>query len=609
MSPSFRLYKAVIWLLLCCSHFKSVGQTDSIPVAPFPSVYNAENDRIIRFHSDIRVKKDGNIEVSELIIVNNDQGGDNNDQIQRGIVRDFPTRYQDSRGFWSNTGFKLKAVYKNGRPENYLQESLGNGGNKDILLDKGVYQYRIDYITNNQLIFHKNKDELYWNVNGNGWSFTADTISCTITFPEGSEIVEYACYSGSFGETAKNCSGVMLDHNRIMFSGTKKFDAYEGLTVAASIQKGILLAPGKGDKLINFLGSNYIIPTLALLLIILVVFYVLTWLKKGRDPIMGTIYPQFEPPVGLSAADTGYIIRQEFGTHLFAAAIVDAAVHKELEIEVAKKGMLIKTTTYQFNKKEGAENLDAEKSIERYGFNMAKIFGETAERGTYNSKLKSLQTELENKLKDRFNVSRGKKGGKPGLFALNRGYGAIGFVILVISLVTAFLFIINHFTQTLLIFSAGILLAMLIIQIIFSRIMSAYTEEGRDIADHILGFKMYLEQAEQRMYQQLTPPEKTLDLFEKYLPYAIALKVENAWAEKFDHIIQQAIATGYQPAYFQTNSSFGRSFNMSDMSRGISSGLSSTISSSSTPPSSSRGGSSGGGSSGGGGGGGGGGGW
>ena len=71
------------------------------------------------------------------------------------------------------------------------------------------------------------------------------------------------------------------------------------------------------------------------------------------------------------------------------------------------------------------------------------------------------------------------------------------------------------------------IILMIIVQLVFSRIMSAYTEEGRNITDHIEGFRIYLKEAEQNIYNQLTPPEKTLDLFEKYLPYAIALKVEN----------------------------------------------------------------------------------
>jgi len=196
------------------------------------------------------VGRDGNIEISELITIYNGENGSANDQIRHGIVRDFPSRYQDTRGLWSNTGFTLRAVYNNDKPEEYLTESLENGirikiGNKDKLLDKGIYHYRIDYTTDNQLIFHKNKDELYWNVNGNGWSFSADSISCTIEFPMGADIAEYACYTGPYGNTASNCTAIILAPNRIMFRGSKIFEAYEGLTVAAAIQKGILRTPSK----------------------------------------------------------------------------------------------------------------------------------------------------------------------------------------------------------------------------------------------------------------------------------------------------------------------------------------------------------------------------
>ena len=82
--------------------------------------------------------------------------------------------------------------------------------------------------------------------------------------------------------------------------------------------------------------------------------------------------------------------------------------------------------------------------------------------------------------------------------------------------------------------------------------------------------------------------------------------MQNEWAGKFDSIIAQAMASGYNPSYYSFSSHSGGHFDVNDFSRGISSGLASTLSSASTPPSSS---SSGGGSSGGGGGGGGGGGW
>ena len=57
------------------------------------------------------------------------------------------------------------------------------------------------------------------------------------------------------------------------------------------------------------------------------------------------------------------------------------------------------------------------------------------------------------------------------------------------------------------------------------------TAKGQHVLDQIAGFRMYLEPAEGVFLQQLNPPELTPELFEKYLPYALALDVENAWSE------------------------------------------------------------------------------
>ena len=107
----------------------------------------------------------------------------------------------------------------------------------------------------------------------------------------------------------------------------------------------------------------------------------------------------------------------------------------------------------------------------------------------------------------------------------------------------------------------------------------------------------------------MSPPKKSLELYEKYLPFAIALGCENEWGQKFEEIIKTASlddsvrnTTSFTQSMHRDNDSFGSSF---------ASSFSGAISSASSPPSSSSGGGSsfGGGSSGGGGGGGGGGGW
>jgi Predicted membrane protein (DUF2207) len=62
--------------------------------------------------------------------------------------------------------------------------------------------------------------------------------------------------------------------------------------------------------------------------------------------------------------------------------------------------------------------------------------------------------------------------------------------------------------------------------------MKSYAAEGCRIADQIEGFRHYLGVAEEDRLNALNPPEKTPELFERFLPYAIALDVENAWAKR-----------------------------------------------------------------------------
>ncbi|PIU52758.1 MAG: hypothetical protein COS90_09730 [Deltaproteobacteria bacterium CG07_land_8_20_14_0_80_60_11] len=154
--------------------------------------------------------------------------------------------------------------------------------------------------------------------------------------------------------------------------------------------------------------------------------------------------------------------------------------------------------------------------------------------------------------------------------------------------------------------AAATLAAMGFLNALFYHLLKAPTLSGRKIMDQIEGFKLYLSVAEKERLNLLNPPEKTPALFEKYLPYALALDVENAWSEQFAEVLNRAGAQPYSPTWYA-----GSSWDSSHTSRftdSLGSSFAGAISSSSTPPGSSSG-SGGGGSSGGGGGGGGGSGW
>jgi uncharacterized membrane protein YgcG len=141
-----------------------------------------------------------------------------------------------------------------------------------------------------------------------------------------------------------------------------------------------------------------------------------------------------------------------------------------------------------------------------------------------------------------------------------------------------------------------------------------YTPDGAKLTAELDGFKIYIKTAEEHRLNLLNPPERTPELFEKLLPYAMALGVSNEWCQKFGDVLMRF---NYRPDWYDdpnfvssgfTVASFAGTF--ASLSSSFSTSVGSASSSSSSSGSSSwSSGSSGGGYSGGGGGGGGGRGW
>jgi uncharacterized membrane protein YgcG len=154
-----------------------------------------------------------------------------------------------------------------------------------------------------------------------------------------------------------------------------------------------------------------------------------------------------------------------------------------------------------------------------------------------------------------------------------------------------------------------ILLALIGTNVVFYDLLKRPTLAGQRLRDEIEGFKMYLRTAEGDEIRRLQAPKPTAELFERYLPYALALGVENDWAERFADVLERA-GEGGEPGYAPNwyHGADFRSLGVGGLTSSVGSSLAGAVSSTSTAPGSSSGGG-GGGSSGGGGGGGGGGGW
>lgn len=69
--------------------------------------------------------------------------------------------------------------------------------------------------------------------------------------------------------------------------------------------------------------------------------------------------------------------------------------------------------------------------------------------------------------------------------------------------------------------------------------MSQKTQKGVLAKEYILGLKEYLRVAEKDCLHFHNAPDKDSERFEKFLPYAMVLDVENEWADQFKDIYKE----------------------------------------------------------------------
>jgi len=93
---------------------------------------------------------------------------------------------------------------------------------------------------------------------------------------------------------------------------------------------------------------------------------------------------------------------------------------------------------------------------------------------------------------------------------------------------------------------------MAIVDVSFVHFMRTPTEEGRKLLYKVEGFRLFLQEVDQFPMDQFTAPHEHSGIYEKFLPYAVALEVEQAWCNRFLAIA----STFHQPEPFPNTQSF-----------------------------------------------------
>ncbi len=602
-------------------------------------------ERILSFNSEIRVARDGSLDVVETIRVTVE-----GNEISRGIYRDFPQDYKTKWGLRQRRPFEVMAVKRNGVPEPYAEERLGSGtrvriGSADVFLETGSEQeYEITYRTGGQLLFDEKGDELYWNVTGNFWNFPIMEVKAKVHLPEGLTVREAEAYTGPKGGKGRDyvkteeADGVSFRTNAPLRSG-------EGLTVVVRWEPGKLDSAAYREPGI-WMGNMVLFSGLGLVVIGLLVFFSM-WAGVGREPARVVIVPGWEPPEGFSPAAVRFLKNMAFDDKCFTAAVLSLASKRYLNIKENGYGSY---SLIQRNKGKETLTEDEEMLFEALFSGGGSLLLEQGNHSRIGGAKMELNSALAQSVRGEYFHNHTSQwfigfltcaGGlaimamsadEPVLAIIFMGFLAIigtwisaavtkicsgngskllGGLATVIPLALSCIGLVMV-GKVAGVWFAIALLAVMVASSVFRFLMKAPTKEGRKALDVIAGFREYLSVAEEDRLNLENPPERTPELFERFLPYALALGVEQKWSEKFDDVLSAAGKEQGEKTYCPSFYSGGSSGLENALSgAAIGAAIGGALASSSVAPSSSgsSSGGGGGGSSGGGGGGGGGGGW
>ncbi len=325
-----RLLPAGLLLFIVTSLLPAWGQVaDPLTAAP-----PTGSERIISYHTAIAIQYDGGVDVQEDVRVLNT--GQN---MPNGFELFFANSRYDSNGLRRILTPTITQVLRDGKPEPFLVEKgpkearliiSGSGGRYPV----GLYNYTIRYSSDAQLLQLPDRDELQWEVRGDIGDLAADSVSVTVTLPDGmstTQATPFARVTALTGDT-NEFTITPTGANSFTCTASRPLRANENLTFGISMPPHLILRPTSGQVQQQILRDNPEIYWAIAGILIVLLYFLLVWAAVGRDPRAGKATPRFTPPAALSPAAVRYLRHLHHDDIGLATVLVNAATHGLVKI-------------------------------------------------------------------------------------------------------------------------------------------------------------------------------------------------------------------------------------------------------------------------------------
>lgn len=500
---------------------------------------SAKERRLLKFHSDIDVLSDSSVDVSENITFQFIGGP------WQGIYRSVPVEYSGPGGLNYSLFLNVKRVsdengdklkFESSRDRQYLKLKIYIPN-----ADNSTHTISIEYVVSGALRFFDDHDEFYWNITGDEWPIPIEEASAHLVLPDGTSGIRVNAFTGAYRSSGRNAVAEIAG-NGVDVHTTSPLGIREGLTVAVAFDKGTVREPTALSLFFHYLRSNWPIglPVVAFALM----FWL--WWTRGRDPRLRPIAAEYEPPDKLTPGEAGTLVDNSVDMRDITASIVDLAVRGYLVIEEQKKDHLLGLThskEYIFHLKKSRADWASLKPHEQ------QLLGGLFSNGNAGDTV-SL-SDLHNRFYQNIAAIKDQIfGSLLGLGYYTHRPDTVRSTYIVFGIVFGFITIAggswlarNLGMAPLPFFVAGVLTAIIICG--FGWFMPARTPGGARALEQLLGFEDFLNHVESDRFNRMI---KTPEMFEKFLPYAMALGVEKNWSKAFQGIYTEP-PQWYQGSY------------------------------------------------------------
>ena len=458
-----------------------------------------------------------------------------------GIERLIPVEYRTPQGFnYSLLLERVTVTDEHGAPLKFESSRERHYRNFRIWIPGATDATRtfvLKYLVRNGLKFFEDHDELYWNVTGDEWDVPIEQASVRIILPPQATGVRAQAFTGAYG-AREQAATVSIVGSGIEMTMTRPLGFREGLTAVVGWDKGLVVPPTILDQTHITLVSNW---PLGIPVLIFGLMYRL-WSTRGKDPRLRPITVMYEPPDHLTPAEVGTLVDESPDTRDITATLVDLAVRGYLRITERKADHLLglwSSVDYLFNRVKPRQEWAALPQFER--LLLEALFKDSEGDEVWLSSLENRFYQSLPGIHDAmFNALQTRKyyGQRPD--RVKQAY-LIGGIAVGMLLTVALAILADRWGMApLTALAAGLLSGVIVIG--FGRIMPARTQQGTRALEGVLGFEEFLTRVEADRFDRVI---KTPELFEKFLPYAMALGVEKNWARAFESIVVTA------PAWYQ----------------------------------------------------------